>query len=309
MSRKMPEKITFGEIAERYLATLKPDLARSTWLSYQSSLNHYWLPRLGRRDIRRINHAVLLNAWDDIQWESRKTAKNNLVPLHGVFSYAFERGVIDDNPARRIRVRRLKRPRIDPFTHDEKLAILARLQRDHEPTTYLFFLTAFELGARTGEMLALQWADYDGKGFRIHKTMTRRQLKNSTKTGIDRYVFANLKLRAALDAARSPNPGQHVFLNSKGTPMLDADWVNVRWRTALEREKIRYRRAYNCRHTYATLGLMAGLGPALLAQQLGHSLQVFHRNYATWITGEQDEQAILQMETFWDAQADKDINC
>lgn len=51
----------------------------------------------------------------------------------------------------------------------------------------------------------------------------------------------------------------------------------------------------------ATLGLMAGVNPAFMAKQMGHSLEMFFRVYADWIDGQDDtremakiEQAILQ---------------
>lgn len=51
----------------------------------------------------------------------------------------------------------------------------------------------------------------------------------------------------------------------------------------LGRLGIRYRRPYTMRHTYATRMLMEGVKPAFCARQLGHSIEVFLRNYATWM--------------------------
>ena len=151
----------------------------------------------------------------------------------------------------------------------------------------------------TGELLALTWADYDGSRLAINKSMTRRQLRPTTKTGETRSVIATRRLRRALAEHSTRDIGRELFLNTKGTRMLDADWLNLRWRAALRAEGVRYRRAYNCRHTYATLGLMAGVPSALLASQLGHSVEIFHRHYARWLNRDADEQAILAMEAYW----------
>ncbi|MGE4340701.1 MAG: hypothetical protein AB7E55_32830 [Pigmentiphaga sp.] len=51
---------------------------------------------------------------------------------------------------------------------------------------------------------------------------------------------------------------------------------------------IRYRPPYNARHTYATMCLMAGMRPAFIAKQLGHSLQILLSRYARWLDGEGD---------------------
>lgn len=64
---------------------------------------------------------------------------------------------------------------------------------------------------------------------------------------------------------------------------------------ARERLRIRYRDRYNVRHNYATRMLAAGMKPAYCAKVLGHSLEMFFRNYATWT--DQDENA--RQEAIW----------
>jgi integrase len=51
---------------------------------------------------------------------------------------------------------------------------------------------------------------------------------------------------------------------------------------------IRYRPPYNVRHTYATVCLMAGMRPAFIAQQLGHSVQMLLTTYAHWMNSKGD---------------------
>lgn len=68
------------------------------------------------------------------------------------------------------------------------------------------------------------------------------------------------------------------------------------WKITLKRLKIRYRRPYNMRHTYATLGIMSGARPAFLANQLGHSMQTFFRVYAKWINSNDDREEIAKLD-------------
>lgn len=42
------------------------------------------------------------------------------------------------------------------------------------------------------------------------------------------------------------------------------------------------RRQYDTRHTYATMSLMAGMSPAFIANQLGHSVKMLLSTYAKW---------------------------
>ncbi|RON92246.1 hypothetical protein BK668_05535 [Pseudomonas fluorescens] len=60
------------------------------------------------------------------------------------------------------------------------------------------------------------------------------------------------------------------------------------FQAALTELGIRARRPYNCRHTYATMCLMAGMNPAFIATQLGHSVQMLLSTYARWINSSTD---------------------
>lgn len=59
---------------------------------------------------------------------------------------------------------------------------------------------------------------------------------------------------------------------------------------------VRYRPPYNCRHTYATMCLMAGMTPAVIAKQLGHSVQMLLSTYAHWISGESDWAKLAKLQ-------------
>lgn len=48
---------------------------------------------------------------------------------------------------------------------------------------------------------------------------------------------------------------------------------------------VRYRDARQTRHTFATICLHAGITPGWVAQQLGHSVEMFYRVYSRWIEG------------------------
>ena len=92
--------------------------------------------------------------------------------------------------------------------------------------------------------------------------------------------------------------GDHVFHD----PKTDGPWkyktiTDVRsfWKVTLKKLGIRYRRPYNMRHTYATLGIMSGARPAFLASQLGHSLQVFFQVYAKRINSKDDREEIAKL--------------
>ena len=56
------------------------------------------------------------------------------------------------------------------------------------------------------------------------------------------------------------------------------------------------RREYNCRHSYATMCLMAGMNPAFIANQLGHSVQMLLSTYAKWLNSSTDWSELGKLE-------------
>lgn len=94
--------------------------------------------------------------------------------------------------------------------------------------------------------------------------------------------------------------GGHVFHDLKtGKPWKYRTITDVRgfWEITLKQLGIRYRRPYNMRHTYATIGLMSGAKPGFLADQLGHSLRMFFDVYAKWLRSVDDQLEVAKVDS------------
>jgi integrase len=79
---------------------------------------------------------------------------------------------------------------------------------------------------------------------------------------------------------------ENVFddpLNSSGEWNDERAFRRSYWTPTLKRLGIRYRQPYQCRHTNATMRLMAGQRLAYAAQQMGHSVDMFVKKYARWL--------------------------
>ncbi|WP_371922257.1 hypothetical protein [Pseudomonas sp. DG56-2] len=76
-----------------------------------------------------------------------------------------------------------------------------------------------------------------------------------------------------------------------------ASVTDKHFQAALGELNIRARRQYNCRHTYATMCLMAGMNPAFIANQLGHSVQMLLSTYARWINSSTDWNELGKLES------------
>ncbi|WP_098417810.1 site-specific integrase [Marinobacter sp. LV10MA510-1] len=189
----------------------------------------------------------------------------------------------------------------DPFTIEEAEKTIDYLYNKYNANekiyaTYIQF--AFWTGMRTSEMLALTWKDIDwNRGVAmVSKTRTDGKLnlqtktKTKTKTKKNREVLLNDRAQEALQEAKklTCQLGEEIFRSPRtGDAWLTDKPPRVVFTAALQALGMRHRRTYNTRHTYATQCLMAGMAPAFVANQLGHSIIVLLTTYAKWLNGEE----------------------
>lgn len=281
---------TFSAFADQWLATLT--IEHSTKKTYASSLAHVWKPGLGDmklRDIRRTDIQAIVAARRATV--SAKTINNDLIPLRAVFEAAGADDLMETSPAAKIKNLKHQSPPPDPFTAEEREMILGDLRERAPLAAWAYFEFAFSTGMRPSEMIVLTWGDVDWNACsaRVSKARTRG-LEKDTKTHTVRDVDLTPRAVAALQAMKPL-----TFMKGDATPIFchpvtGKPWTNDQYQRvtyfhpALRRLGIRSRDAYQCRHTYATLALMAGVNPAYLARQLGHKTMAMLLNrYAKWI--------------------------
>ena len=189
-----------------------------------------------------------------------------------------------DSPYKNIKSLKEGRIEVTPFSLEEVQRIITSVRDDFKP----YYTIRFFTGMRTSEIDGLQWKNIDLQRREIH---IREALVNGvlggTKTyGSDRTIQMNDRVYQAFLQQKSLNNGksEFVFCNRDGGP-LDYRLVNKRvWHPILRFLGLKSRRAYQTRHTAATLWLSAGENPEWIARQLGHSTtEMLFRVYSRYI--------------------------
>lgn len=276
----------FREVAKLWLAS-KPDMEHATRISYERLLESVWFPAFGDKDVRQIRYSDIQSVLAEMPG-SPKTRNNKLIPVRGVFEFAFLDKMIQENPASAIRNAKVQIDPPDPLELHEVDTVLAKLPEGHIRNYFEF---AFFTGLRPSEQIALLWSDVDlGRGIvRVGKARVWGRDKATTKTHKVRDVELTGRAREALERQRvlTQLAGGAVFYNPNTGQAWNDEQVQRRyWTAALVKAKIRHREQYQTRHTFATLGLMAGANPAWISRQMGHaSAQMLFRVYARWIEG------------------------
>jgi integrase len=171
-----PSSATLLDVANAWLLEqthLRPATVR--W--YRHALDAYIIPRLGRRAVGTIREdevAALMTAMQANGYAAW-TIKGTLTVLGRVLGYAARRGMIPDNPVRRLE--RSERPNgparsIRTLDATEIRALIDTARRRYALAITLAILT----GLRQGEQLGLRWRDMD---FSAKVVRVRHQLDRS----------------------------------------------------------------------------------------------------------------------------------
>ncbi len=280
----------FEAVAQEYLDNL--EVAHSTRKSYRESLNIYWHGLKGR-DIAGISTQDLIALDDAIEWPSQKTRSNALIPLRRVFEYARSRGWVSGNPVA-MKAGKRTEGTPDPYTEEERHKLLNWLDGTLAGP---YFRIAFGTGARTGELLALTWEDFDGASLWVNRSRVRGRLKG-TKTGKPRRVILLPDVITAINSIPRPIHGGPIFRNQYDRPYQSGYHLNQWFRRAHKATGVRYRSGpYPWRHTYASHALSSGVRPVLVAAQLGHRVDVLLTRYSRYIPRDDDLRELQKMGT------------
>ena len=292
---------------EKWLGDQKAHVKASTWDDYRKIVFNTLIPAIGTINLPDLKRADVRD-WCKKQTASNKRLANVQSVLRIALQDALDDELIDINPMYGWTFERKEAPKpeddVDPFDAEEQTAILDACK---DPQHRNLFQFAFWSGLRTSELVALEWGDIDWRRGTIRVSRALTQASTDPETTKTRRGTRDVKiLQPALDALIAQKPysylaGGPVFLNPRTSERWEGDQPirHGAWTQALRLAKVRYRRPYQTRHTYASMMLTAGESPIWLAGQMGHSdTTLIFRNYGRWIPDAVPEAGNKAVEMF-----------
>lgn len=280
---------TFKEQATLWLQTIKGK-AQGTIDNYTKNIA-FWNLHIGDVPLDQIKHSKLLQLSTMCGWKE-KYRNDMLTPLRHVFSLAIRDEVIMRNPADGIENGKVQKEPPDPFTLNEVNAILNHMAETYNGQVHNYFEFMFFTGLRPQEAIALKWSeiDFNEGTARVRRVRTASTDRETTKTNLIRDIELNSR---ALHALISQKPftylqDDYVFHNPETNNRWNSEAKqNLRyWKPTIKKLGLRYRVPYQCRHTYATLNLMAQANPMWVSRMMGHAnMQMLLTTYSKWIDG------------------------
>lgn len=304
--------ILFGEYAQSWLDSL--EVVNSTKSNYRGVMNNYWMPYLAAHPMRAVTPMLLRKVVAATEWKSSTVKRTAIARIKAMFRAAVFDEVVERNPAASIQLPQKNRKVIEPFSVEEANSLISWMYQNFIPRLQVFaafYEFAFYSGMRTGEIMALRWdeIDFEKKTLHVCRIVVERAVEERTKTKYTRTVMLNSRAMNALAVARKiaderavqkrrvSTTSPYVFQPCGKSQYMKAPNVPAEhFNRAVETLGIPERSQYNCRHTYATMCLMAGMNPAFIAGQLGHTVPVLLSTYAKWLNSANDWAELGKLE-------------
>lgn len=229
---------------------------------------------------------------------SAETAKRTLKQFSACCKWAIVSKLIKDNSFKDL-VSGIKTKRKDStiltFNREEiNIIIHAFTSNIYSPkysplphsyyANYVSFL--FLTGARPEEAVALKWKHITT----THITFTEAvpsdvRVRKDTKTHQTRLFPINNQLKELLNNIRGGEGETLLFCSRNGRELNSHNFLNRVWKPVLSNlvndKLIRYYLPqYNCRHTFITLSLEAGVSVKQIAAWVGNSPEIIYKHYS-----------------------------
>ena len=282
----------FRDFAETWFIEKSVEWRTSHRKTVRDDIDKRLVPRFGDRAVGEITKADILAFRADLAKApargkehvlSNPRINKILNPLRQILCEAADRFDFR-TPFQNIKQLRVKRTDISPFSLTEVQQIIAAVRPDFRN----YFTVRFFTGMRTGEAHGLKWKyiDFERRLILVRETVVDGE-ETYTKTDfsqrdiqMSQVVFDALKAQEASTRSRS----EFVFCSGEGQPLDNRNFVRRVWKPILRHLGLKDRRAYQCRHTAATLWLGAGENPEWIARQLGHSTtEMLFRVYSRYV--------------------------
>ena len=263
----------FRDFADTYRERRRSRWKRSSLRTHDIYMRNRLMPTFGRLRLDAIDHARF-SAWFDAASADRPGAANRAFEiLRAMLAAAGRWGELGEHvPDACANIVKNPRRPVARFLGCEELqrlgAVLDRRAVDHPwPVAAIRLLTL--TGARLSEVLNLEWRE---TGALLRDGATAR-LEDS-KTG-PRTLWFGPEAVEILAALPRRDGAARVFPEDLTSARLYTFWVGIR-----EEAGLRGVRIHDARHTYASQGVMNGVGLTAVGKLLGHRKRATTAIYA-----------------------------
>jgi integrase len=256
-----------GEVRNRSGDPYKPSAVRG----YADTLRLRVYPAIGDRRFTNLRRSDMQDFADKLVGEGHaaSTVSCTFTPLRSIYRRAANRGDVAVNPCDGIDLPAVRSGRDRIADPQEAAALLAALPAEDRA----LWAAALYAGLRRGELLALRWEDVDLPVGTINVVrswdMVEGPVKPKSAKGSRKVPIAS-GLRALLVEHRL-RTGGHGFVFGSDVSPFRPDEIRRRADAAWTKAKLKRITLHECRHTFASLMIAAGVNAKALSTYMGHA--------------------------------------
>ena len=283
--------MTFAEWAKKWLEVYKkPNVDNNTYhVTYEKNVDNHLIPYFGKADIKSIKPIDVQKFFDMNSYFSDSVLKKLHMCLNGIFETAIENDVCRKNPVRHVKIKSKRSKIVKHVYSDKQIKEVKEYCKAQMPEIYVLLSS----GVRRGELLGLQWNDFNEKEkcISINKSLADVQdgvhapknlhLENLVAPGIKRnppkwnsYRTIPLKEDCVALIASLPHNSDYIFPHKGGLPQSPNTWSQKlkRFMAKMNGEKpdIPILSAHELRHTYGTMLRRHGVDIYTIQKVMGH---------------------------------------
>ena len=292
-----PNKMYIGEWLDTWLSEyVQPSVKPLTYSTYKDNVVNHIKPNFSKIRLSDLDTQSIQKFCNDLTRVKNlapKTVKNIIGTFHKALQQAVELRYLPYNPTDTIKLPRVTRKELRPFTETEIKLFLEHIES--EELADLFKVALFT-GMREGEVCGLPW---DAVDFANGTITVKRQLQKDKETGVffiaptknDKRrvitaapyimeILSSHKLAQEQDKRKSEEHGMwnnqwdlvFTYGNGSNIPMNTVRGVFKRIVKRIGAGEVRF---HDMRHTYAVLSLQEGDDVKTVQSNLGHATASF----------------------------------
>lgn len=282
----------FKDFAETWFEQTEVTWRKSYRVTQRGAMDKYLLPVFGQKEVGQITKSDVLDFRASLAKVTARKSQNTLSnrrinsvmkPLRQILNEAADRFEFT-SAFRNIKPLKVKRSDVHPFSLEEVQKIITTVRADYRD----YFTVRFFTGMRTGEVHGLKWKyiDFERRLILVREALVLNEEDELKTDGSLRDIQMTQVVYEALQRQQEATEhlSEYVFCNRKGQPIDNKNFLNRIWNPLLRHLGLKHRRAYQMRHTAATLWLAAGEAPEWIARQLGHTTtEMLFRVYSRFV--------------------------
>jgi integrase len=284
------KQITVAELCGLYLEQGTGTKKASTLQTDKGRIERHIKPLLGKKMVPDVTRADVKRFLQDVA--NGKTAKDVKTGLHGraivrggkgtatrtvgllggIFSFAFDCGLINENPVRG--VKRFPDKKGQRYLNQQELVELGKALREaaeagENPSAIAILKLLIFTGARKGEIETLKWSEIDSQSGYMRLADSKTGQKAIPLNAGALEVLNGL---ARLEGSKFVFPAYRSEGYYEGTPKV---WTRIRAIAGLDDVRL-----HDLRHSFASVAVSGGASLPIIGALLGHTNSATTQRYA-----------------------------